>query len=96
MVKGWIGVSTVAHREAMVEKVHSDAGREIYRQRQSVAESPFGVIKNVMGVRQFLLRGLENVRTEWRWACTAYNLHILVKWVRRQRDRWAHLQPAAW
>ena len=83
-------------REAMVEKVHSDAGREIYRQRQSVAESPFGVIKNVMGVRQFLLRGLENVRTEWRWACTAYNLRILVKWVRRQRDRWAHLQPAAW
>ncbi len=82
-------------REAMVNKVHSDVGRGIYRQRQSVAESPFGVIKNVMGVRQFLLRGLENVRTEWRWVCTAYNLRILVKWVRRQRDRWASLQPAA-
>lgn len=82
-------------REAMVKKVHSDAGREVYRQRQSVAESPFGVIKNVMGVRQFLLRGLEDVRTEWRWVCTAYNLRILVKWVRRQRDRWARLRPAA-
>jgi len=81
-------------REAMAKKVHSDAGREIYRQRQSVAESPFGVIKNVMGVRQFLLRGLENVRTEWRWVCTAYNLRILVKWVRRHRDRWANGQPA--
>lgn len=81
-------------REAMADKVHSDAGRAIYRQRQSVAEGPFGVIKNVMGVRQFLLRGLENVRTEWRWVCTAYNLRILVKWLRRQRDRWAHLRPA--
>ena len=81
-------------REAMVEKVHSDAGREVYRQRQWVAEPPFGVIKNVMGVRQFLLRGLENVRAEWRWVCTAYNLRILVKWVRRQRDRWASVQPA--
>jgi hypothetical protein len=81
-------------REAMVKKVHSEAGREVYRQRQSVAESPFGVIKNVMGVRQFLLRGLENVRTEWRWVCTAYNLRILVNWVRRQRDRWASVQPA--
>ena len=75
-------------REAMAQKVHSDAGREVYRQRQSVAESPFGVIKNVMGVRQFLLRGLDNVRTEWRWVCTAYNLRILVKWMRRQRKKW--------
>lgn len=74
-------------REAMIEKVHSAAGREVYRQRQWVAESPFGVIKNVMGVRQFLLRGLENVRTEWRWVCTAYNLRILVKWLGRQRAK---------
>jgi transposase len=80
-------------REAMAEKVHSEVGREVYRQRQSVAESPFGVIKNVMGVRQFLLRGLENVRMEWRWVCTAYNLRILVRWVRRQRDRWASIRP---
>jgi transposase len=81
-------------REAMIQKVHSDGGRQIYRQRQSVAESPFGVIKNVMGVRQFLLRGLENVRTEWRWVCTAYNLRILVEWVRRQRRRWGRVRPA--
>jgi hypothetical protein len=78
----------------MAKKVHCEAGRAVYRQRQSVAESPFGVIKAVMGVRQFLLGGLENVRTEWRWVCTAYNLRILVKWVRRQRDRWGSLRPA--
>lgn len=82
-------------REAMTEKVHSEAGRKIYRQRQSVAESPFGVIKSVMGVRQFLLRGLENVRTEWRWVCTAYNLRILMKWLGRQRARVSGVQSAA-
>ena len=71
------------HREAMAEKVHSPAGRAIYRQRQSVAESPFGVIKRVMGVRQFLLRGLEKVRTEWSWVCNAYNLRILISQLRR-------------
>lgn len=76
-------------REAMAKKVHSEAGRRIYRQRQSVAESPFGVIKAVMGVRQFLVRGLEDVRIEWRWVCTAYNLRILVKWLGRQREQWS-------
>ena len=75
-------------REAMAEKVHSPEGRRIYRQRQAVAESPFGILKRVMGVRQFLLRGLEKVRVEWRWACTAYNLRILATWVRQQRARW--------
>ena len=79
-------------REAMVEKVHSHTGPEVYRQRQSVAESPFGVIKNVMGVRQFLLRGLGSVPTDRRWVCTAYDLRILVKWVRRQRDLWISVQ----
>jgi transposase len=81
-------------REAMAEKVHSEAGRRVYRQRQSVGESPFGVIKSVMGVRQFLLRGLENVANEWRWVCTAYNLRVLVKWVRCQRQRWSDAHPA--
>ena len=72
----------------MTEKVHSAEGRRIYRQRQAVAESPFGILKRVMGVRQFLVRGLEKVRVEWRWACTAYNLRILMAWVRRQRAKW--------
>jgi transposase len=74
-------------REAMAAKVHSEAGRIIYRQRQSVAESPNGIIKAVMGVRAFLLRGLQQVRAEWRWVCTAYNMRILIAWVQRQRRR---------
>jgi transposase len=76
-------------REAMAAKVHSEAGRVIYAQRRSVAESPFGIIKAVMGIRQFLLRGVDRVRTEWRWVCTAYNMRILVAWLRRQRMKLA-------
>jgi hypothetical protein len=49
-----------------------------YNGRMHIAETPFAVVKAIMGVRRFLLRGLENVRTEWRWVCTAYNLRKLV------------------
>ena len=44
-----------------------------------IAETPFAILKGVMGLRQFLLRGLEKVRTEWLWACTAYNLKKLAQ-----------------
>jgi hypothetical protein len=53
-------------------------GRATYAHRMHGAETPFAHIKQVMGVRQFLLRGLENVRTEWRWVCTAFNLQKLL------------------
>jgi hypothetical protein len=44
------------------------------KQRQWIAETPFGILKSIMGLRQFLLRGLEKVKTEWLWAVTAFNL----------------------
>jgi len=34
----------------------------------------FGIIKSVLGFRQFLLRGLENARNEWTLACLTWNL----------------------
>jgi transposase len=74
-------------REKMAAKVHSQVGRAVYGQRRYVGESPFGVIKTVMGVRQFLLRGCKRVQTEWRWVCTAYDLRILMKWVAVQRHK---------
>ncbi|HUW84444.1 MAG TPA: transposase [Phycisphaerae bacterium] len=76
-------------REKMRAKVYSEQGRAVYRQRQYVAESPFGLIKTAMGVRQFLLRGWKRVQSEWRWICTAYDLRIRVRWVARQRQRLA-------
>jgi transposase len=67
------------HRQAMDSRMASDRGRDIYAQRKWIAETPFGLIKRRMGLRQFLLRGLENVKAEWLWACTAFNLAKLVR-----------------
>ena len=65
-------------REAMAARMHAPEGEAVYARRMHAAETPFGHLKGVLGVRQFLLRGLENVRTEWRWLCTTYNLKKLL------------------
>ena len=67
------------HRRAMDSRLASNRGRKIYAQRKWIAETPFGIIKQRMGLRQFLHRGLENVKAEWLWACTAFNLAKLVR-----------------
>ena len=63
----------------------------LYRKRLPLAETLFGHIKATMGVRQFLLRGLENVQTEWLWICTAFNLDKLTREIASLRARLAIL-----
>ena len=63
----------------------TDEGRQLYNQRSHMAETPFGIIKATIGLRQFLLRGLAKVKTEWRWAATAFNLGKLVREIARLR-----------
>jgi transposase len=58
---------------AMREKVTSEEGKRIYGKRASTVEAVFGTIKAALGLRQFLLRGLEKVRIEWDLACLAYS-----------------------
>ena len=65
-------------REKMAAKMQTPQGKSVYNQRMHVAETPFAVIKSILGVRRFLLRGLEKVRTEWLWVCTAYNMRKLL------------------
>jgi len=67
------------HREAMDARLASRRGRETYSRRKWIAETPFALLKARMGLRQFLLRGLEKVKIEWLWACTALNLSKLVR-----------------
>jgi hypothetical protein len=67
------------------------AAQQIYDQRPRIAETTFGILKGVFGLRQFLLRGLEKVRTEWRWATTAFNLKKLMKNVARLRAEFTEL-----
>jgi len=65
-------------RERMHAKMQSAKGKETYNRRMHIGETPFAIIKGILEVRRFLLRGLEKVRTEWRWVCTAYNLRKLI------------------
>ena len=65
-------------RERMHAKMQTEEARSTYNRRMHIGETPFAIIKGILEVRRFLLRGLEKVRTEWRWVCTAYNLKKLI------------------
>lgn len=59
--------------EQMKHTLKTKAGRAAYAKRKQTVEPVFGIIKSVMGFRQFLLRGLDNVRNEWTLVCLAWN-----------------------
>ena len=66
-------------RERMAARMDTEAGRAAYRRRGPVSETPFAVLKSVMNLRQYLLRGLEKVKIETDWAVTALNLVKLTR-----------------
>ena len=61
-------------QERMAAKVRTPAGKALYARRKVIAEPVFGQIKEARGFRRFLLRGLENIRGEWRLVCLTHNL----------------------
>ncbi len=67
--------ATAAQR--MKYRLRTAAGRAKYKLRQQTVEPVFGIIKSVLGFRQFLLRGLGKVELEWQLVCLAYNLKRL-------------------
>jgi transposase len=64
---------------AMATRLKRAGRRSRYRLRKQVVEPVFGQIKQARGLRQFLLRGLDQVRGEWAMICTAHNLLKLAK-----------------
>ena len=72
-------------RERTAARMSSASAKEIYNQRPRIAETTFGIIKSIMGFRQFLLRGLDKVKTEWLWAVTAFNLIKLAREIGKLR-----------
>jgi transposase len=62
---------------AMREKLRTDEGRKKYALRKQTVEPVFGILKHVMGFRQFLLRGIEKVSGEWSLLRLAYNFKRL-------------------
>lgn len=64
----------------MAYKLQTEIGREIYRLRKCTIEPIIGIIKEILGFRQFSLRGLLAAAGEWCLVCLAFNLkrmHIL-------------------
>ena len=49
-------------------------GKALYARRKVIVEPVFGQIKEARGFRRFLLRGLANIRGEWRLVCLTHNL----------------------
>ncbi|MBV0934191.1 transposase, partial [Marinobacterium weihaiense] len=60
--------------EQMAYRLKTQVGRARYALRKHTVEPVFGIIKHVMGFRQFSLRGLDNVSGEWRLATLAWNI----------------------
>ena len=63
--------------EVMRHRLKTSAGKALYKLRQQTVEPVFGIIKSVLGFRQFRLRGREKVALEWTLVCLAYNLKRL-------------------
>jgi hypothetical protein len=62
---------------AMAHRLATPEGRQIYALRKHTPEPVFGIIKSVMGFRQFSLRGLQNVKGEWNLVTLAWNVKRL-------------------
>jgi transposase len=72
-------------KQRMARKLRTKKGRERYARRKAIIEPIFGQMKQVLGFRQFSLRGLSSMRSEWRLMCAVHNLLKL----------WRHTQEAA-
>jgi transposase len=63
------------HREWMA----TQEAKVTYRRRKELSEPTFGVIKEQMGFRRFLLRGLNNAKAEVVMMATAFNMRTLYR-----------------
>ena len=61
-------------KEVMTHRLKSEPGKSLYKLRKQTVEPVFGIIKEVMGFRRFLLRGRVKAGLEWTLVCVSYNL----------------------
>lgn len=60
--------------EAMAHRLKTAEGRNLYALRKQTPEPVFGIIKSVLGFRQFSMRGLAKARGEWSLVTMAWNI----------------------
>jgi len=63
--------------DRMKHRLRTPEGRAVYATRKCTVEPTFGIIKSVLGFRQFLLRGLQAVLHEWTLVCIGWNMKRL-------------------
>jgi transposase len=73
--------------------MQSEEAKAAYKRRKELVEPSFGIIKEEMGVRRFLLRGWGNVRAEGTVLAIAFNLRSLYRawkqWLPTKRQQLA-------
>ena len=65
---------SLSAKQRMARKLRTKTGREKYAKRKGMIEPIFGQLKQVLGFRQFSMRGLSSMRGEWRLMATVHNL----------------------
>jgi transposase len=68
--------------EKMRYRLRTKAGRALYALRKQTVEPVFGIIKEVMGFRRFMLRGKAKVSLEWTLVTLAYNFRRLYRLIK--------------
>lgn len=66
----------------MLKKFETKEGREKHKMRAKIVECIFGDIKQNIGLREFLTRGLKDVKTEFNLACITHNLKRIWSFIR--------------
>src|SRR5579862_4042718 len=61
-------------KQRMARKLRTKKGRSMYAKRKGMIEPIFGQLKQVLGFRQFSMRGLASMRGEWRLMATVHNV----------------------
>jgi len=77
--------------QRMRQRLNDAGDKKRYQQRAGMVEPVFGMIKETLGYRRFMLRGLQKVKGEWAMICTAFNL---LKLYRYGLPHQAEIQPA--
>ena len=61
----------------MAHRLQTNIGKQLYKLRKQTVEPVFGIIKSVLGFRQFRLRGWDKVSLEWLLVCLSHNFKRL-------------------
>lgn len=76
-----VSIEVVRHHRALMAAPEAKAR---YARRKSLIEPVFGVLKEQLGVRRFLLRGREHVNAEWQFLAACFNLRVVARiWQQR-------------